>query len=86
MEDVKAAGFWLVGLVPGAARTLYDLPSIEKPALVVGGEGDGLRPLVRQHCDFEATLPMAAGVESLNASVATGIALYELCVRPRTGG
>jgi 23S rRNA (guanosine2251-2'-O)-methyltransferase len=86
MEDVKAAGFWLVGLVLRGDRTLYDLPPIEKPALVVGGEGDGLRPLVRRQCDFEATLPMADGVESLNASVAAGVALYELCVRPRTRG
>lgn len=86
MEETKAAGYWLVGLVPRADRTLYELPSIEKPALVVGGEGDGLRPLVRRSCDFEASLPMATGVESLNASVAASIALYELCVRPRTGG
>jgi 23S rRNA (guanosine2251-2'-O)-methyltransferase len=86
MEEVKAAGFWLVGLVPRGDRTLYELPPIERPALVVGGEGDGLRALVRRQCDFEATLPMAAGVESLNASVAAGIALYELCVRPRTRG
>jgi 23S rRNA (guanosine2251-2'-O)-methyltransferase len=86
MEDVKAAGFWLVGLVPQGERSLWELPPVEKPALVVGGEADGLRPLVRRHCDFEARLPMASGVESLNASVATGIALYELCVRPRTGG
>jgi 23S rRNA (guanosine2251-2'-O)-methyltransferase len=86
MEEAKAAGYWLVGLVPRAARTLYELPAIDKPALVVGGEGDGLRPLVRRSCDFEASLPMAPGVESLNVSVAAGLALYELCVRPRSGG
>ena len=55
-------------------------------ALVVGGEGEGLRPLVRRTCDFEATLPMAPGVESLNASVAAAVALYELFVRARRGG
>lgn len=86
MEATKTAGYWLVGLAPDAERSLWDLPAIEKPALVVGGEGDGLRPLVRRHCDFEVRLPMAAGVESLNASVAAAVALYELCVRPRAGG
>ena len=83
MELLKATDYWLVGLVPGVERSLYELPAIEKPALVVGGEGEGLRALVRRSCDFEVTLPMAAGVESLNVSVATGVALYELCVRSR---
>ncbi len=85
MEALKSQGYWLVGLVPGAERSLYDLPPIEKPALVVGGEGEGLRQLVRRHADFEVALPMAPGVESLNVSVATGVALYELCVRGRRG-
>jgi 23S rRNA (guanosine2251-2'-O)-methyltransferase len=85
MEAMKSLGYWLVGLVPGADRSLYDLPPIEKPALVVGGEGEGLRQLVRRRADFEVSLPMAPGVESLNVSVATGVALYELCVRPRRG-
>ena len=86
IETVKGAGYWTVGLVPGAERSLYALPPVEKPALVVGGEGEGLRPLVRRNCDFEVSLPMAPGVESLNVSVATGIALYELCVRARASG
>jgi 23S rRNA (guanosine2251-2'-O)-methyltransferase len=86
MESLKAAGYWLVGLVPAAPKSLFGLPAIEKPALVVGGEGEGLRPLVRRTCDFEAALPMAEGVESLNVSVATGVALYELFVRSRRGG
>jgi 23S rRNA (guanosine2251-2'-O)-methyltransferase len=86
MEEAKAAGYWLVGLVPRADRTVWELPDVQKPALVVGGEGAGLRPLVRRSCDFEASLPMAPGVESLNASVAASVALYELCVRRRTGG
>jgi 23S rRNA (guanosine2251-2'-O)-methyltransferase len=85
MEAVKSEGYWSIGLVPGAERSLYDLPAIEKPALVVGGEGEGLRQLVRRRADFEVALPMAPGVESLNVSVATGVALYELCVRPRRG-
>ena len=86
MEELKHAGFWAVGLVPDARQNLYELDVPSRVALVVGGEGGGLRPLVRRSCDFEVGIPMAVGVESLNAAVATGIALYELLCRPRTGG
>jgi 23S rRNA (guanosine2251-2'-O)-methyltransferase len=82
MEALKEAGFWLVGLVPGGTRSLYELAPGPRPALVAGGEGEGLRSLVRRTCDFTACLPMAPGVESLNVAVAVGIALYELLVRP----
>jgi len=81
LEALKRAGFWTVGLVPGAARSIFDLERPGRVALVVGGEGGGLRPLVRRGCDFEVGIPMAAGVESLNVSVATAVALYELLVR-----
>ena len=84
MEELKRAGFWTVGLVAGAGQTIYRLDVPSRVALVVGGEGDGLRPLVRRSCDFEVSIPMAPGVDSLNAGVATGIALYELLCRPRT--
>lgn len=83
MEELKRSGFWTVGLVANAGQTLYELDVPSRVALVVGGEGDGLRPLVRRSCDFEVRIPMAPGVESLNAGVATGIALYDLLRRPR---
>jgi 23S rRNA (guanosine2251-2'-O)-methyltransferase len=79
MKRLKADGFWLTGLVPAATRSLFELVDLDRVALVVGGEGDGLRPLVRRTCDFEVRIPMAAGVESLNVSVAAGVALFELC-------
>ena len=70
------------GRRPGASTTsIWPTGS----ALVVGGEGDGLRPLVRRTCDFEARIPMAPGVESLNVSVATGVALFELRRRAAAG-
>lgn len=81
-EALKEAGWWLVGLVMGAERTVFELAdALDRPALVVGGEGAGIRQLVRAGCDFEATIPMAPGVESLNVSVATGIALYAVTHR-----
>jgi 23S rRNA (guanosine2251-2'-O)-methyltransferase len=48
---------------------------------VLGAEGEGVRRLVREHCDLAARLPIAQGVESLNVSVACGIALYALATR-----
>ncbi len=81
MEELKAAGFWLVGLVPRGGTDLFRLERPPRPALVAGGEGEGLRTLVRRGCDFEVSIPMAGGVESLNVSVAVGIALYELVIR-----
>jgi 23S rRNA (guanosine2251-2'-O)-methyltransferase len=81
MGELKEGGFWLVGLVPagGAALPAFDPPP--RPALVVGGEGSGLRQLVQRTCDFTVTIPMAPGVDSLNVAVASGIALYELLLR-----
>jgi 23S rRNA (guanosine2251-2'-O)-methyltransferase len=83
METLRESGFWLVGLAPREGRPLYEFAPPPRPALVVGGEGDGLRPLVRRTCDFLVTIPMAPGVESLNVAVAASLALYELAVRPR---
>jgi len=78
MAALKAAGYWTIGLAADATVALWQLEAPPRPALVVGGEGEGLRPLVRRACDFEAAIPMAAGVESLNVSVAAGVALFEL--------
>jgi 23S rRNA (guanosine2251-2'-O)-methyltransferase len=83
MGELKEAGFWLYGLVPLGGKPLPGISAPTRPALVVGGEGEGVRPLVLRACDFTVTIPMAPGVESLNVSVAAGIALYELLLRPR---
>jgi 23S rRNA (guanosine2251-2'-O)-methyltransferase len=79
---LKASGAWAVGLNPQAQSGLFDLALPERVILVAGGEGEGMRPLVQRTCDFVVSLPMASGVESLNASVAVGVALYEI-VRQR---
>lgn len=73
------AGFALVGLDGEAEANVSDLPQAGEPlVLVVGSEGDGLSRLVREACDVLAAIPISSSVESLNAGVATGIALYEL--------
>jgi 23S rRNA (guanosine2251-2'-O)-methyltransferase len=78
MEALKAAGFWLVGLVPRGGTDLRELAPTTRPALVAGGEGEGLRTLVQRTCDFSVSIRMAPGVDSLNVGVAVGIALFEI--------
>jgi 23S rRNA (guanosine2251-2'-O)-methyltransferase len=84
MEALKQAGFWLVGLSPRGGTPLAQLEVPSRPGLVAGGEGEGLRSLVARTCDFTVSIPMAAGVESLNVGVAVAVALYELISRRRS--
>jgi 23S rRNA (guanosine2251-2'-O)-methyltransferase len=77
LEALKEAGLWSVAAVPDGERTLAVVDLSGPVALVVGGEGEGVRPLVRRTCDFTARIPMAGRVGSLNASAAAAIALYE---------
>jgi 23S rRNA (guanosine2251-2'-O)-methyltransferase len=82
IENLKDAGVWTVGLA-GDASKRYDEVDLTVPtALVVGAEGTGLRRLVRDRCDWLVSIPMSGHVQSLNVSVATGIALFE-AVRQR---
>lgn len=77
IDALKEVGIWAVGL-DASAESTYDKADLNRPlALVVGGEGKGLRPLVRQHCDLVISLPMPGAIESLNAAVAGSIVLYE---------
>jgi len=82
MEELKEAGWWLVGLEEraGKAHTEQDLTG--KVALVLGGEGKGLHELVRKRCDFLVGIPTVGPVRSLNVSVAAGVVLFE-AVRQR---
>ncbi len=82
LEHLKAVGVWTVGLASDA-KTSYDEIDLTLPtAFVVGAEGAGLRRLVRERCDWLASIPLRGHVQSLNVSVATGIALFE-AVRQR---
>jgi 23S rRNA (guanosine2251-2'-O)-methyltransferase len=82
MEELKEAGYWLVGLDERADRLYTDVDLSGPVALVLGGEGKGLHQLVRERCDFLVSIPTSGPVPSLNVSVAAGIALFE-AVRQR---
>ena len=84
LKDLKARGVWLAGAAGEAEQEIYTLDLKGPLAIVMGAEGEGLRRLTRDSCDWLVRLPMAGSVESLNVSVATGICLFE-AVRQRRG-
>lgn len=78
LDQLKEAGFWVAGLAGEATKTLAAHKLSGRIALVMGAEGEGLRRLTREHCDYLVKLPMTQAVESLNVSNAAAVALYEL--------
>lgn len=78
--ELRLQGYWSVGLSPRGGRNLFDLDWPERVVLVLGGE-TGLRPLVEATCDLLAGIPQRTAVESLNAAVAGGVAMYEVARR-----
>lgn len=78
MEELKDQGFWIYGLAGEADSSIDQTDLKGKVALVVGNEGDGLSRMVREHCDMLVKIPMQGLVNSLNASVASAISMYEL--------
>lgn len=81
LDKLKQAGFWCVGLEESAEKLLADLDLSGRIALVLGAEGEGLRRLTRERCDFLARLPTQDPLASLNVSNAAAIALYEVARR-----
>jgi 23S rRNA (guanosine2251-2'-O)-methyltransferase len=77
LKSLKEAGVWFVGLVGDVDASIYSIDLKGPIAIVLGSEGEGMRRLTREACDFLAKIPMRGGVESRNVSVATGIALFE---------
>jgi 23S rRNA (guanosine2251-2'-O)-methyltransferase len=82
LRDLKDRGIWLIGTSDDADKNLFDADFTGPTALVMGSEGEGMRRLTRESCDQLVSIPMAGAVESLNVSVATGVALFE-AVRQR---
>jgi 23S rRNA (guanosine2251-2'-O)-methyltransferase len=83
LEELKGRGVWTVGTAAGADTSYADWDWTQPCALLLGGEGEGLRRLVRERCDVLVHIPLRGQIESLNVSVAAGIVLYE-AVRQRT--
>ena len=81
IEELKEKGIWFVCADMGG-ETMYDLDLTGPMGLVIGNEGEGVSRLVREACDFTASIPMKGDIDSLNASVAAGILAYEV-VRQR---
>jgi len=77
LKALKEKGVWLVGLEGEAEQDFYKLDLTGPLAIVMGSEGEGMRRLTAESCDFRARIPMKGDVESLNVSVATGITLFE---------
>lgn len=85
LKKFKDRGIWLVGTTGNADQNLYEMDLKGPLGLVMGAEGQGMRRLTSEVCDFLVSLPMQGKVESLNVSVTTGICLYE-ALRQRQGG
>ena len=81
MEELKEKGLWFVCADMGG-KMMYDLNLKGPVGLVIGNEGDGVSRLVKENCDFVASIPMKGDIDSLNASVAAGVLAYEI-VRQR---
>jgi 23S rRNA (guanosine2251-2'-O)-methyltransferase len=78
LETLKKSGYWIYALAGEAKQSVYGLNFSGNIALVIGNEGEGIRPLVRKQSDVIMSIPQFGGVGSLNASVAGGIALFEV--------
>ena len=82
MEEMKEAGYWLVGLDERAEKNYTEVDLNGSIGVVLGGEGEGLHELTRKRCDFLVSIPTTGPVKSLNVSVAAGVMLFEV-VRQR---
>ena len=81
LEQLETLGWRAVGLDGEAEEPLHTVLDGSKTVLVLGAEGEGLRRLVREHCDAIAHIPMPGGFESLNVSAAAAVAMYEVSLR-----
>lgn len=85
LRMLKKRQIWIVGLDPGGGTWMYDIDWSLPVAVVIGAESKGIRPLVKAQCDWLAAIPQASGFNSLNASVAGALVMYEV-LRVRKSG
>lgn len=83
IDELKDAGVWVFGADAGGDKNLYEADFVGATAIVIGSEGSGLSRIVREKCDFIVSIPMKGRVNSLNASAAAAVLLYE-AVRQRS--
>ncbi len=83
IENLQKKGLWIVGTALEGSMPIYDCDMKGATGIVIGSEGEGISRLVREKCDFLVKIPMLGKTESLNASVAAGVMMYEV-VRQRT--
>ncbi len=84
INELKDNGYWVYGTDMDNSEVYTDVKYDSKVVLVIGNEGDGISRLVRENCDFVINIPMIGKINSLNASVAAGIIIYEV-VRQKNG-
>ena len=84
LKELQKAGVWIFGTAADGDKTLYDADLKGPAAIVIGSEGDGMGRLVRENCDFLVSIPLKGRIQSLNASNAAAVLLYE-AVRQRSG-
>lgn len=84
LKELKNEGVWVYGAAAGGSSELWSTDFTGSCAIVIGSEGDGMGRLVRENCDFIVSIPMAGKINSLNASAAASIIMYEV-LRQRRG-
>lgn len=78
IKQLKQLSYWLYGFSDAAEQSIYETKFASHSALVLGGEGQGIKSLVKKHCDFLLSIPMQGVVSSLNVSAATAVGLFEV--------
>lgn len=83
LKELKEKGLWIYGAAAGGENMLWETDFTGPVALVIGSEGDGLGRLVRESCDYIVSIPMVGKINSLNASAAASVIMYEVLRRRR---
>ena len=86
IKALKSNGWWVYGMDQNRGHSVYDTDLTGMVAMVIGGEECGIRPLVKQNCDYLLTIPQQGPVVSLNASVAAAVTMYEIYRQCRDTG
>lgn len=77
IKKIKAEGFWVAGLDRSAQKSIFETDLTDPLTLIVGAEEKGLRPLVKNACDFLISIPQVGPLDSLNAAIAGAVVMYE---------